>query len=96
MWNVDQSYMTIILKLKICGTNRVTHEVFAECVKIRGMRDNHAKCVTGGNPTQCHSEFPHPVRIYRVVRFIFEVKFRLEYTVYSIHKKRNAHTKSVI
>ena len=51
MWNVDQSYMTIILKLKNCGTNHVTHEEFAECGKIHGMRDNHAKCVTGGNPT---------------------------------------------
>ena len=51
MWNVDQSYMTIILKLKNCRTNRVTHEVFAECGKIRGMRDNNSKCVTGGNPS---------------------------------------------
>ena len=54
MWNVDQSYMTIILNLMLsrnCGTNRVTHEVFGECGEIREMRDNQAKCVTGGNPT---------------------------------------------
>ena len=48
--------MTIILKLKNCGTNRVTHEVFAECGKIHGMRDNHAKCVTGGNPMHILSD----------------------------------------
>ena len=28
------------------------HEVFAECGKIREMRDNPAKCVTGGNPSR--------------------------------------------
>ena len=54
MWNVNQSYMTVrhieLEALKNCGTTRVTHEVFAECGKIRRMRDNHAKCVTGGNP----------------------------------------------
>ena len=52
MWNVDQSYDFYIGldALQNCGTNRITHEVFAECGKIREMRDNHAKCVTGGNP----------------------------------------------
>ena len=55
MWNVNQSYIIYDYYIELdaqqnCGTNRVTHEVFAECGKIREMRDDHAKCVTGGNP----------------------------------------------
>ena len=55
MWNVDQSYMTIILNLnlsRIAGQIASRMKNLRKAGKIRGMRDNHAKCVTGGNPIQ--------------------------------------------
>ena len=68
MWNCWSKLYDYYIKLEAqqnCGTNCVTHEVFAECGKIRGMRDNHAKCVTGGNPNH------HSYIIYfRFVEFL--------------------------
>ena len=56
--------------LQNCGTNRVTLEVFAECGKIRRMRDNHAKCVTGGNPTPHQTEGGKTPRIGQVAEMV--------------------------
>ena len=57
MWNVDQSYMTIILNLML---SRIAGQIassmkylqntgkFVKCGTI--TQNCHAKCVTGGNP----------------------------------------------
>ena len=61
MWIILYDYYIELGAQQNCGTNRVTHEVFAECGKICEMRDNHAKCVTGGNPSRNSGHLRIPI-----------------------------------